>query len=158
PCDRDDAALQAVILQSVRPLLFITTHALRPQRDTNSDEMRDAQRRAVTSTPVGRLQGLGVDLGVHSRAYRNLSGLTEDELHEEVHGAVVDALAVGIKRPRACSYPYGAWSETAARALAGAGVRVAFVGEDHAEVQQPDPLRTPRIVVGPEETPAQLLG
>lgn len=97
----------------------------------------------------------GVEVGSHTATHRSLPEVDPGELGAELvdSGATLEGL--GLPRPRAFSYPYGAAEDRLAEAVREAGYEIAFTtawGEPRAA----DRFLLPRVEVHASDTPAKL--
>ena len=93
------------------------------------------------------LQAAGVEVGAHSRSHPRLPELDDEELADEVMGAIDDLTAIGLPRPRFYAYPYGEVDDRVATAVRDAGVAAAFTVEPGRVTRTSDPHRLPRVEI-----------
>lgn len=114
---------------------------------TELDPPARAPARAVLSwNELRRLAGDGVTIASHTRTHRALSAIPLDEVRDEVNGARKDLeQEIGSTLP-VLAYPAGAYNAAVTRAVAEAGMRLAFtIDEGHNPMPARDPLRLRRI-------------
>jgi peptidoglycan/xylan/chitin deacetylase (PgdA/CDA1 family) len=100
----------------------------------------------------------GVEVGSHTATHRPLTSVPAGELDAELSGAAARIEGIGLPRPRAFAFPYGACSDELGAAVGRAGYEVGFTiqpgslrpGEDA------DPFLLPRVVVVGTDTPRRL--
>jgi peptidoglycan/xylan/chitin deacetylase (PgdA/CDA1 family) len=97
----------------------------------------------------------GVEIGSHTASHRSLPGLEASDLAGEVSGSAATLEGLGLPRPRAFSYPYGAAGEASARAVRKAGYEVAFTTA-WGEPRGADRHLLPRVEVHASDTPRKL--
>jgi peptidoglycan/xylan/chitin deacetylase (PgdA/CDA1 family)/GT2 family glycosyltransferase len=95
----------------------------------------------------------GVEIGSHGRTHRRLPDLAAAELSAELEGSAGELQALGLTRPRALSYPYGAFSSAVSRAVRQAGYQIAFTVEPGAVSRGADRFALPRVEVLAADTP-----
>jgi peptidoglycan/xylan/chitin deacetylase (PgdA/CDA1 family) len=89
----------------------------------------------------------GVELGAHSRTHAKLTGLSDEQLAEELAGAADDLDALGVGGLRILAYPYGVHDERVRRAAA-ASYRAAFTVEPGiVDAEGADRYALPRIEI-----------
>ena len=89
----------------------------------------------------------GVAIGAHSRTHSKLSGLSEDQLADEIGGSLTDLEALGLDRPLLFSYPHGDYDRRVRQAIEDAGLKAAFTVEPNFVQPGQEPYSVPRIEV-----------
>ena len=88
--------------------------------------------RLVDAEELGKLPGLGMELGIHGSDHTRLAGLDDVALHTHTVTARAELEAVTGVRARAFAYPYGTHVARTRDAVAEAGYDVAFaVAREH---------------------------
>jgi peptidoglycan/xylan/chitin deacetylase (PgdA/CDA1 family) len=98
---------------------------------------------------------LGVEVGSHTATHRSLPSLEEAELSAELAGSAATLEGLGLARPRAFSYPYGAAADAVVAAVREAGYEVAFTTA-WGEPRGADRHLLPRTEVHASDTPRKL--
>ncbi len=97
----------------------------------------------------------GVEVGSHTATHRSLRSLEGGELGAELAGSAATLEGLGLPRPRAFSYPYGAAGDALAAAVREAGYEVAFTTA-WGEPRGADRHLLPRTEVHAGDTPRKL--
>jgi peptidoglycan/xylan/chitin deacetylase (PgdA/CDA1 family) len=87
----------------------------------------------------------GVEVGSHGQTHRRLTLVAVPELTAELDGSADQLEALGLPRPRALSYPYGAFSSAVSSAVRQAGYRVAFTVHPGVVRRGSDRFALPRV-------------
>ena len=89
----------------------------------------------------------GIEIGSHTASHPALTELPPERLGAELAGSGERLEALGLRRPRAFSYPFGLWNERLAREVEAAGYEVAFTVERGAVDAKCDRYALPRVAV-----------
>jgi peptidoglycan/xylan/chitin deacetylase (PgdA/CDA1 family) len=73
-----------------------------------------------------RLAAAGIAVGSHGATHRRLTELDAGDLDAEIEGSAERLQSIGLPKPVAFSYPYGAWNPEVAAAVRSAGYELAF--------------------------------
>jgi peptidoglycan/xylan/chitin deacetylase (PgdA/CDA1 family) len=102
------------------------------------------------------LVGAGLEIGSHGLAHRPLVKCSPEELRDELGGSAERLVDLGLPRPRALSYPHGAWDGRVAEAARRAGYAIAFTVDPGVAARASDPLAIPRVEVLRSDSPLTL--
>ncbi len=80
----------------------------------------------MTASQVRELSGFGIEPGSHGMDHTLLTGLDRGDLVRQVDGSAQALADLAGNRPRAFSYPEGAFDDAAVRAVRDSGYEVAF--------------------------------
>lgn len=94
---------------------------------------------------LGRLAGLSVEIGFHTRDHYLLPGLDDEALREAMHRGRADLEQVVGRPLRAIAYPHGSADARVAAAAREAGFEAGFTGERMAGAPDTDPLLLGRL-------------
>lgn len=97
----------------------------------------------------------GVEVGSHTATHRSLRRIDGSQLGAELSGSAATLEGLGLRRPRAFSYPYGGASGQLAEAVQAAGYEIAFTTA-WGEPRGADRYLVPRIEVHASDTPHKL--
>ncbi len=64
----------------------------------------------VNQQEVLNMQAAGHEIGSHSRTHKDLTTLSQSELHSEIAGSREDLLAIGVRSVTTFVYPFGAYN------------------------------------------------
>jgi peptidoglycan/xylan/chitin deacetylase (PgdA/CDA1 family)/GT2 family glycosyltransferase len=98
----------------------------------------------------------GIEVGSHTRSHPRLVEMSGDEVCNELDSAAADLAELGLGRPRAFAYPYGAWKREIAETVKRAGYEAAFTVDPGVVARRTDRFALPRIQVTPEDGPWRL--
>jgi peptidoglycan/xylan/chitin deacetylase (PgdA/CDA1 family) len=111
----------------------------------------------VDEAQVRQLDAAGMDVGAHTRHHLDLPSLGAAQLQDEVAGSRQDLERVLHHPIASFAYPAGAYDAAAIDAVRRAGFAIALTTNPGAEASSLHPFELPRIRVGRDTTPAQLL-
>jgi peptidoglycan/xylan/chitin deacetylase (PgdA/CDA1 family) len=97
----------------------------------------------------------GVEIGSHGASHRSLRSVDSSELGDELSGSATTLEGLGLPRPRAFSYPYGA-ADGLAAAVEEAGYEIAFTTAWGDPGRDTNRYLVPRIEVHAGDTPSKL--
>jgi peptidoglycan/xylan/chitin deacetylase (PgdA/CDA1 family) len=99
-------ALPAIIRAGWTATVFVPT-ALIGRAIRRHDRVSAESLPVMSRREVGEWARRGIEFGGHSRTHRNLTTLSDAEIHDEVHGSRRDLEDAAGRRVRAFAYPYG---------------------------------------------------
>lgn len=102
------------------------------------------------------LTGAAIEIGSHTVSHRQLPTFDDAALDHELTASADLIEGMGLPRPRALAYPYGAFDERVAAATRAAGYEVAFTIEAGAVERGTPRMLLPRIEVLAEDGPFAL--
>jgi peptidoglycan/xylan/chitin deacetylase (PgdA/CDA1 family) len=102
------------------------------------------------------LEGVGIEIGSHSRTHVMLSRVDDRTLVEEVMGSRGDLRAHRFGPARLFAYPYGDWDRRVREAVRRAGYRCAFTVDPGVASSRTDRLAIPRIEIMPGDRAVKL--
>jgi peptidoglycan/xylan/chitin deacetylase (PgdA/CDA1 family) len=111
----------------------------------------------VSAAQVRQLDAAGMDVGAHTRHHLDLTSLGAAQMQDEVAGSRQDLERVLHHPIASFAYPAGAHDAAAIDVVRRAGFALAFTTDPGAEDSSLRALALPRIRVGRDTTPAQLL-
>lgn len=125
----DDGWLDAVttVVPLLRRLGVVATFFVCPGwLGGHHPEVEGPAGRLLDAAGLAALGRAGMEVGSHSMLHRDLRGLDDAALHEDLAGSKAAVEAVVGRPCRTFAYPYGLWDERVERAVAGAGYDLAF--------------------------------
>jgi peptidoglycan/xylan/chitin deacetylase (PgdA/CDA1 family) len=102
------------------------------------------------------LSRFGIEVGGHSLSHARLTELPPEQLAAEVAGCCEQLEAVGLPRPRAFAFPYGAHDAAVVAAVRDAGFLAAFITESGLVSASSDRYRLPRVELRRGDTGTRL--
>jgi peptidoglycan/xylan/chitin deacetylase (PgdA/CDA1 family) len=112
--------------------------------------------RLLDAEGLRALAARGIEIGSHGCSHRRLTEVAREELPRELEGSAAQLEALGLPRPRAFAYPYGAWNDVVARAVRQMRYGVAFTAHPGVVRRNSDRFALPRIVVSASDTPGRV--
>jgi peptidoglycan/xylan/chitin deacetylase (PgdA/CDA1 family)/glycosyltransferase involved in cell wall biosynthesis len=141
--DLADVARNVLQPRGIDALVFAVTGS----RTNEWDQPYGAKvRPLLTGRQRDLLQSLGVEIGSHSRAHREMPLLDGEELASEVEGSAAD-LAAGGDRPRFFAYPFGAFDARSRQAVIDAKYSAAFGTGQRRIDRTADRFNLPRVMI-----------
>jgi peptidoglycan/xylan/chitin deacetylase (PgdA/CDA1 family) len=120
-----EAAAAELASRHIRAIVFAVSGRLGGENAWDHDKA-DVRLRLLDATGLRRLEGLGVEIGAHSRTHPELPALDAASAAEEIGGAIEDLAAHGLRRPRFFAYPYGGNGRREQKLVQEAGCAAAF--------------------------------
>jgi peptidoglycan/xylan/chitin deacetylase (PgdA/CDA1 family) len=111
----------------------------------------------VSEAQVRQLDAAGMDIGAHTRHHLDLPSLGAAQMQDEVAGSRQDLERVLHHPIASFAYPAGSYDAAAIDVVRRAGFAIALTTNAGAEDSSLHPFELPRIRVGRDTTPAQLL-
>ncbi len=112
---------------------------------------------SLSSEQVLALVQAGMEIGNHTYSHVRLAALTAAEQEQEIASASARLAAITGQVPTTMAYPFGSFDGVTERAAHAAGIQLAFDSSFGAHESASGRLRSPRLHVGVEDTPAMLL-
>lgn len=94
----------------------------------------------------------GIEIGAHSQTHPQLNKIPEEQLINEMAGALADLKNIGIRQPRFFAYPHGEYNEQVKQLAHEIGVEAAFTVEPDFVRSVKDPYAIPRFEIFREDT------
>ena len=124
------------------------------------------KRKSKQSGPAARPENIpllnpnaaGMDIGAHTRDHVDLPGIGAEQLQHEVAGSRHDLEHLLGHPVAAFAYPAGRFDDAAVAAVRQAGFALAVTTQPGAQESSRQPLLMPRVRVGRDMTPQQLVG
>jgi peptidoglycan/xylan/chitin deacetylase (PgdA/CDA1 family) len=143
-------ALPAIIGAGWTATVFVPTalmgRAIRRHNPVSAEALAVMDRREVREWARR-----GIEFGGHSRTHRNLTALSDSEIHDEVHGSHRDLEDASGHRVRAFAYPYGRSDERVIGAVREV-YDAAFTLQPGINNSRTDPLAMRRSMVQHADT------
>jgi peptidoglycan/xylan/chitin deacetylase (PgdA/CDA1 family) len=111
----------------------------------------------LTKEDVRGLEAAGMDIGGHTSSHRDLTTVPQTELRRETAGARRTLARILGHPVYFFAYPFGRHSANVVAAVRRAGYSVAFTTESGTRLSSTAALRQPRIHVGRNATPQQVV-
>lgn len=112
--------------------------------------------RLLDADGLRALPATGMEVGSHGMNHRQLPKLAAADAERELRGSAEALEALGLPRPRAFSYPHGAWNREIADIARASGYQAAFTVTPGRVERGCDRYSLPRIEVLASDTPARL--
>jgi peptidoglycan/xylan/chitin deacetylase (PgdA/CDA1 family) len=141
--------------RGIRAVAFAVADRVGGSNDWDSALGAEA-RPLADANGLQALERRGVEIGSHGATHRRLAGLADGELRAELEGSAAALAKLGVRSPRALSYPHGVWDSAVAAAARSAGYRAAFTVSPGAVRGGADRYALPRVEVLAGDDPEAL--
>jgi glycosyltransferase involved in cell wall biosynthesis/peptidoglycan/xylan/chitin deacetylase (PgdA/CDA1 family) len=111
------------------------------------------ERPLLDAGGLHQLEAKGIEIGAHGMRHRPLTEVSAAELEDELNRSLAGLEAIGLRRPRVFSYPYGDFNATVASAARRAGYVAAFTTEHGAVRRHSERMALPRVEVRADDRP-----
>jgi peptidoglycan/xylan/chitin deacetylase (PgdA/CDA1 family) len=150
-----EAALPVLAERGIAATVFAVAGRVGGANDW--DSVKGARRlELLGEDDLRELAAAGHEIGSHSMTHRALTRVPPDELADELSGSAGRLESLGLTRPRALAYPYGAWNAPVAAHARQAGYAVAFAIDPGVVSRTCDRWSLPRIEVMAHDSPRAL--
>jgi len=119
-------------------------------------KIRARPARLLDAAGLRAIAARSVEIGSHSQTHRRLTLVAREQLAAELEGSAAQLEALGLRRPRVMSYPYGDWNTAVASAVRQAGYEAAFTVRPGVVRRGSNRFALPRVQVLASDTPLTL--